>query len=232
MLLCNLVKSCVNMKLKKPMIVFLLIVTLVLLLWTIGSLLVVRNLEEPAYTILEQRTDYQIRAYDSVIVAEVAVTGDYNEGLNTGFREIADYIFGNNTTASSIAMTAPVQDSLETTPTKISMTVPVQDVEESGQRHISFVMPAQYTLETIPKPNNPQVHLKVLPRKVVAVKRFTWYPTKTRILKKKHELQESLVRDGVAQLSLPLTALYNPPASAPFILRNEIHIDVEYKKNQ
>lgn len=91
------------------------------------------------------------------IVAETTVAGGFTDGLESGFRIIADYIFGNNTSKTSIAMTTPV---LETTAEKISMTVPVISTlgEEAG-RTVSFVLPAKYTPETLPQPNNPAVNL-------------------------------------------------------------------------
>ncbi len=122
----------------------------VLGLWTIGSHIAVRSLEEPSYIVLEKRDGYEIRQYDSYIVAETEITSTYNQALNGGFSRIADYIFGNNTSKTSIAMTAPV---LETTSEKIAMTVPVTTtIGESQTRNVSFVLPSKYTLDTLPAP--------------------------------------------------------------------------------
>ena len=98
----------------------------VLVIWTLGSYLVVRNLEEPSYTVIEKRNGYEIRQYQPYIIAETEVTGSYDEATNAGFRIIADYIFGNNTAKESIAMTTPV---LEQTSEKIAMTTPIGDVQ-------------------------------------------------------------------------------------------------------
>lgn len=53
----------------------------------------VRNIEQPAYTLVERRDGYEIRDYAPYIVAEVEVTGSRTESLNQGFRLLADYIF-------------------------------------------------------------------------------------------------------------------------------------------
>lgn len=58
---------------------FVIIVLFALaLLWSIGSWLVVRTIEEPSYTVVERRDGYEIRDYAPSIVAEVEVTGSRN----------------------------------------------------------------------------------------------------------------------------------------------------------
>ena len=62
----------------------LLIVVIITLgaLWSLGSWLVVRNIEEPSYTVVEKRKGYEIRDYAPYIVAEVEVTGSRSESLS------------------------------------------------------------------------------------------------------------------------------------------------------
>lgn len=193
-------------------------------IWTIGSYLVIRNLEEPSYTVLEQRDGYEIRQYNPYIIAETEITGDYSESLNGGFQIIADYIFGNNTTKTSIAMTAPV---LEKTSENIAMTVPVINTSASEKtRIISFVLPSKYTLETLPTPNNPKVKIKEVPAKKVAALRFSWYASESRTAKKLALLEKLIVRDELDPAGTPQVAQYNPPLSAPFTRRNEILIPI------
>jgi len=195
-----------------------------LALWTIGSYLAIRNIEEPSYTVLERRVGYEIRQYDSYIVAETEITGTYQEALGGGFRLIADYIFGNNTSKTSISMTAPV---LETTSEKIAMTVPVATtVGESLNRNVSFVLPSKYTLDTLPTPNNPQVTLREVSATTVAALRFTWYATESRVEAKKALLEELITTDGYIISAPAQVAQYNPPLSMPLTRRNEILIPI------
>ncbi len=70
-----------------------LIVVGALALWSIGSWFVVRNIEEPSYTVVEQKNGYELRDYAPYIVAEVEVTGTRDQSMNQGFRLLADYIF-------------------------------------------------------------------------------------------------------------------------------------------
>jgi hypothetical protein len=55
---------------------FLIILAVALIIWSLGTLLVVRGIEEPAYILVEKRDGYEIREYSSYIVAEVEVDGD------------------------------------------------------------------------------------------------------------------------------------------------------------
>ncbi len=70
-----------------------LIIIGALILWSLGSWFVVRNIEEPSYTVVEQREGYELRDYAPYIVAEVEVSGTRGQSMNQGFRLLADYIF-------------------------------------------------------------------------------------------------------------------------------------------
>ena len=71
----------------------LIILAVALVIWITGTLLAIRVIEEPAYTLVEQRDGYEIREYASYIVAEVEVDGDMRTALSAGFRQLAGYIF-------------------------------------------------------------------------------------------------------------------------------------------
>lgn len=198
-------------------------------LWAAGSYAVIYKLEEPTYQVIETNDDYEVRTYAPYIVAETTVEGGYRDALEAGFRNVADYIFGNNTTQASIAMTTPV---LEASSREIAMTTPVLSTEtEAAQtRTIAFVLPSEYTLDTLPTPNNPAVTLREVPGQTMAALRFTWYATEGRIEKKKAALLAALLADGKVPVGLPQVAQYNPPLSMPLILRNEILIPIETPK--
>jgi len=197
-----------------------------IVLWTIGSYLAVRNLEEPKYEVVEKRDGYEIRKYSPYIVAETEVSGNFSSALNQGFSTIADYIFGNNTSNTSIAMTAPV---LENTSEKIAMTVPVLNTLENEEtRIISFVLPSKYTLATLPAPNNQKVRLTEVPERTVAVLRFSWYASEGRVNVKKAELETLLKRDNLEVAGATQVAQYNPPLSMPATRRNEILIPLNF----
>ncbi len=205
------------------------VVGVLLVVWAVGSYLVVRSIEEPAYTVLEKKDGYEVRKYAPYILAETTVTGDYVTATRSGFRIIADYIFGNNTKKESISMTTPVLESGASGKSEaIAMTVPVLETKGGDtERKIAFVLPSKYTLETLPSPNNPKVKLTQMPERTVAALRFTWYPTASRVENKKEQLKTHLARDKKVITGEIETARYNPPLSMPLTIRNEILIPIE-----
>lgn len=201
-------------------------VILLLALWALGSYLTIRNLEEPTYTVIEKRDGYEIRQYEPYIQAETTVTNNNESGLNEGFRVVADYIFGNNTSQSKIAMTAPVLEGEVSE--KIAMTVPVLDgTSKTNERTVAFVLPSEYTLESLPTPNNDAVRITSVAAQTVAARTFSWYGTPSRVANQKATLQTLLDRDDITTVGAPQAAFYNPPLSMPLLLRNEILIPIE-----
>ena len=206
---------------------FLIILLIALIIWIAGTLLAVRNIEEPKYTLIEKREGYEIREYASYIVAEVEVEGDMRTAMTSGFRQLAGYIFGGNTTKSSIAMTVPVMDTTKTSES-IAMTAPVMDtLSSSGKRIVAFTMPSEYTLETLPKPSNANIRFRRVEKSRKAVLRYTWYATEARVAAKKKTLRELLTRDGYTVKGEIISAQYNPPMSFPLLRRNEVMGDIE-----
>ncbi len=200
-----------------------------LVVWALGSYLAVRNLEEPSYTVTEKKDGYELRQYDPYIVAETVVSAsEYNRDISNGFRAVAGYIFGDNTTKEKISMTTPVLEQPGDRSEKIAMTVPVlEGSSDSATRTVAFVLPSNYTLDTLPTPNNEAVKLRAVDGRKVAALRFTWYGTPARVASKKAWLLEQLEQDGFTVVGEPQAAFYNPPLSMPLVLRNEILIEVE-----
>lgn len=195
----------------------------VFLLWVAGSAMAI---EEPKYTVIEQSGAFELRAYGPRIVAETRVSGSMDMASRAGFRLIADYIFGNNTSrtggSEKISMTAPV--TMEPKSEKISMTAPVSMEQTGEQWRMHFVMPSQYTLETLPKPNNPAVTLREVPQSNYAVIRFSGLAGEDKVATKTAELMAWLERKGISPVGKPELARYNPPWTLPFLRRNEVMV--------
>jgi len=183
-------------------------------------------IEEPTYTVIEATEAFELRAYEPMIVAETRVSGTLDEASRAGFKIIAGYIFGDNTSSSSvndkISMTAPV--SMQLQPEKINMTAPVSMQQNDGQWLVHFVMPEKYTLDTLPTPNNPAVKLRELPAHNYAVIRFSGFTGAIKVDKKITELMTWLKDKGIKPISEPEMARYNAPWSLPFMRRNEIMV--------
>lgn len=176
--------------------IFLIIIAIALTIWITGTLFVIRGIEGPSYMVIEKKDGYEIREYEAYIVAEVEVEGDMRTAMNSGFRQLAGYIFGGNTTKSSIAMIVPVMDTTKASE-NIAMTSPVMErVSNSGKRIVAFTMPSKYTLENLPKPDNENIHFRIVGKSQKAVLIYTWYATSKRVDEKKKLLNDLLIHDG------------------------------------
>lgn len=186
-------------------------------------------IEEPKFILIEKENSFELRSYQPKIIAEVHVDGDMSESSSSGFRLIADYIFGNNTTQSGksvkIAMTAPV--SVREESKKISMTAPVGIQKVMNGWKVYFVMPSQYNLDTLPTPNNAQVSIKQVPAKRCAVIRFSGFVDEDKMSQKVKELNDWIVNKNLKPINSPELARYNPPWTLPFLRRNEIMVEVD-----
>ena len=192
-------------------------------LFLIGAPLAMAT-EEPSYRVTLQAEPFEIRQYSPLIVAQVEVPGDLSEASSAGFRLIANYIFGNN-----IAVRDGGVNMAEPIPEKIAMTVPVIAEGKGDQKTwlIQFVMPKQYTLETLPKPNNPLVKLIPIGAQKLAVIRFTGFVSDEKVQEKTAELMAWIQSKNALPLGNSRLARYNPPWSIPWMRRNEILIPIE-----
>lgn len=191
--------------------------------------------EEPKFEIIAQDQDIELRRYPTIIVAEVTVTGDMDAASGQGFRAIADYIFGNNVAvnpspteaAEKIAMTAPVilAPSPTTSPTALASDSPALQGAKHWQLH--FVMPSRYTLETLPKPNNPAVVIRPVSAKTWAVLKYSGFNTEAGIQKRIDELRIWVLRQNLTAVGSPHLARYNPPWTLPMLRRNEVMLEIE-----
>jgi hypothetical protein len=192
-------------------------------LFLIGAPLAMAT-EEPSYRVTEKAEPFEIREYPPLIVAQVEVPGDLSEASSTGFRLIANYIFGNNISVRDGGLSTA-----EPAPEKIAMTVPVIAEGRGDQKTwlIQFVMPKQYTMDTLPKPNNPQIKLVAIGPQKLAVIRFTGFVGDDKVQEKTAELMAWIKSRNALPLGNPRLARYNPPWSIPWMRRNEILIPIQ-----
>jgi len=191
--------------------------------------------DEPDFQSVYEQKPFEIRHYPPLITASILVETDAQGAGNAGFRPLADYIFGNNTKREKIEMTAPVVQSpsgkRKKSSEKIDMTAPVTQTQTGdGKWRVSFIMPEKWTLETLPKPNNPDIIIEKVPAQMLAVIRFSGGMNAKRFSEREAELKDWLTgspggvsyrQDGVARY-----AFYNGPwVPGPF-KRNEIMIPV------
>lgn len=178
---------------------------------------------EPRYRLVEKHGNIEVRDYAPTIVAQVQVRGQQYEALGEGFRIIANYIFGNNVSARKVAMTAPVtqQGSQE-----IAMTAPVTQQGDGHTWQVRFIMPAGYTLETLPKPNNPAVVLEEIGSMRFAVIRFSGWAREGSLKRHTADLNSFLDARNLRTVSAATYAFYDPPWTLPFLRRNEVMVGI------
>jgi len=181
--------------------------------------------EEPDYTLVAQDGDFEIREYPALILAEIEVEGDRREASNQGFRPLANYIFGGNQPGEKIAMTAPVISA--PAGERIAMTAPVTSQPAGeGTWRVAFIMPPEWTMETLPAPDDARVSLRERPARRVAVLRFSGLLDAGRIETKLAELRAIMDERDLEPQSPPLYAAYNPPWIPGPFRRNEIWIEI------
>lgn len=185
--------------------------------------------EEPAFTVSLKDGSFEVRGYPALIAAEVTVTGTRDQASRDGFKLLAGYIFGGNTKKQSIAMTAPVVQAPSGSE-KIAMTAPVLQASVPGQSSawtVRFIMPKEYTLDTLPTPNNAKVKLVALPPTRFAAVTFSGLAREDDVALRTAELNTYLAKQGLQATAAPELARYNPPWTPWFMRRNEILIAVK-----
>jgi SOUL heme-binding protein len=186
--------------------------------------------EQPRHTVIEKVGNIEIRQYQPMLLAEVSVEGDRNQAANEGFRVLAGFIFGSNTTQKSISMTSPVTQApvanTAAASEKISMTSPVtqQRVENSDKTDrwvVSFMMPSEYTLTTLPKPKSDRIRFRMSEPERRAVIRFSGRSSESNLATHRAELEAFVKARNLQVESVPMIAYYDDPFTLPWNRRNE-----------
>jgi hypothetical protein len=177
------------------------------------TIMPINKTEEQKHSIIRKYKDFEIRFYPSATIATIKSNAKtYKELSGPGFQKLAGYIFGGNEANKKISMTTPVQ----------------MDINDSGST-MSFVMPSEYSKESLPKPNDPNVNIINTADEYVAVIRFGGYASDEDLKFYSDKLQNLLKENGIIPLGNYRFLGYNPPYQ--FVgRRNEIIVAVEWKE--
>ncbi len=192
--------------------------------------------EEVSYKVIKKYRDFELRKYDSYLVAETEVKTDFDSAANKAFGLLVGYIGGENVKKEEISMTSPVnQQSSGKEGEKIAMTSPVTQIpgsESDGEKSyiVSFVMPAKYNIKNIPDPVDPRVKIREVPSKLMAARTYSGTWSRTNYLENEKALLDALEEAGLKTVGLPIYARYDPPWTLWFNRRNEVIIEVEAPK--
>ena len=203
---------------------------LLLLLFTLSGNAAMA-IEEPVYEVLLETKYYEVRRYQPYIVAEVEVNDDFKRAGNSAFRVLAGYIFGDNEPQQEMAMTAPVESRKGV---RMNMTAPVTSQARNGDGPYTyaFVMERKYTMDTLPKPDNPDIRLVQRPGRVMAVHRYSGTWSEERYREHEKRLLDALAVDRVDITGIPVFARYDAPFTPWFLRRNEIMVEIDWKESE
>jgi hypothetical protein len=181
--------------------------------------------EQPKFDVGLKDGAFEVRRYRAYVVAEVVVSGDQGQSIQQGFRKLAAYIFGGNQGSSHIAMTAPVAQTPDGE--KIAMTSPVSQAPTSpGRWTVQFMMPSRYTLDTLPRANDPDIRFRAIPEREMAVVTFSGVARERAYREKSAMLRKWMSDHGLVAKGDPILAQYDPPLTPWFMRRNEVLIEV------
>jgi len=187
--------------------------------------------EQPRYTVVDNLGgSVEVREYQPRLAAEVLVAGGEDETRSAGFRKLAAFIFGDNRANQSIAMTAPVSQS---NAKRIAMTAPVAQTEAApGQWRVRFFMPDAYTIETLPKPTDPDIAVVEVPSETFAAIRFSGSRSPEAVRQETATLLAVVKNSEWRIAGGPEALFYDPPWTLWFLRRNEVAVRVEPRNLQ
>ncbi|MCJ8191200.1 SOUL family heme-binding protein [Sphingomicrobium aestuariivivum] len=164
-----------------------------------------RATPEPPYLVHHEEGDFEIRDYPEYWVAETTAYGDRRQAIRSGFRTLADYIFGRSHDGDTIPMTAPV----------------IEERQGGDRWTVRFVMPEGETAASLPAPPS-GVRLSEVVGQRYGVIRFSGAPGDYDLEAEELSLRGWLRDQGVQVTGGPLYAFYNSPAIPGPLRRNEL----------
>jgi hypothetical protein len=188
---------------------YLKILAAVALLIFITMEKVYTQVEQQKYTLVQKFPGFDVRYYPRTIMARYySEAKTYKEISRPGFRNLAGYIFGANSTGDKIAMTAPVHI----------------DLGENGFS-MAFVMPSEYALIDLPVPSNSEVHIEPADPVYVAVVTFGGYANDAVINEQINKLEKLLRNNNISHKGNFRFMGYNSPYKI-WNRKNEIAVEI------
>ena len=167
------------------------------------------SIEQYKYTVLKKVDGIEIRRYESALFSSVLLNqSSYEQSSNNGFRILAGYIFGGNSTGEKIAMTSPVA------------------MELGDSIKMSFMVPSSKTEKSLPSPRNQSIFFEKQASKVMAAIRFGGWASDEKIEVYKKKLTEVLNANNIKFKGNFCYLGYNPPYKI-LNRKNEIVVEVE-----
>lgn len=179
---------------------------------TIPEMLGIRVTEAPSYQIIKKDGEFEVRHYPKQLIAKITLHGmSYDYFRENAFKKLAAYIFEGHKNEEQVPMTSPV----------------LQHEDPSGAWSMSFIMPPQYTLQTAPKPKNPEIVLEEVEPYDAAAVSYAGNNKLDKIQLHKKELANWIeTQPGLQTEGHYFIAQYDAPFVLPIMKKNEILIKV------
>lgn len=170
-----------------------------------------RGYEMPAYVVEAAEAAREVRVYGPRVVAEVTVRGDRRAAVNTGFRLLAVYIFGGNQGTAKIAMTVPVE----------------QSMQGEGLWVVRFTMPAEAVAAGLPAPEDGRIVLREVSAARMVVEGFSGMPDGEDMAARAEALRGWAEGRGLRVTGGPVYAFYDAPWTPAGARLNEVAWEVQ-----
>lgn len=179
--------------------------------------------EQQPFDVVRAYDGWELRHYPEHLVAQIAVSGSFEQAGSVAFRPLVSYIGGANRSRARISMTAPVIQG-----ERIAMTAPVvQHPGEAGDYIVAFVLPSSLTAQTAPEPTDPRVQVRVVPACDAAAIRYSGRWSQSAYREHCDRLRAAISGAGLRAIGEPRFARFDPPYKPWFLRRNEVVIEVE-----
>jgi DNA gyrase inhibitor GyrI len=162
--------------------------------------------EQPVYTVASTEGEFEIRDYDTMVLAEFTKRGSYSQSVNQGYIKLEQYFLGKNAVPEAIEITAPTM---------------VRDDLASGWTTI-FYLPRGYQAETAPRPNDRRIKVVEFPPRRRAAITFHGKLNEGAMREQVAKLEAWLAARGIAHKADFTLAGYDPPWIPASRRRNEV----------
>lgn len=175
-----------------------------------GSVFGIRTAEEPQFQLLVKNGANEIRQYGAFWVVTTVASGGFDAAREEGYRRLADYLAGANSSGLVMAMTSPVMQA-----------------GIAGHWKISFVLPTKMVTLRLPAPTSELVHLEGVPTALIATQKFSGRADHDDFERQASDLRQWLRwQSDYLPAADARAAFYDPPFTIGVLRRNEIHVPV------
>ena len=168
-----------------------------------------KGIETYKYDMIKSYKGFEIRLYQKALFSYVIIPkSSYKESSSKGFRILAGYIFGGNSKEEKIAMTSPVEMTMDDSIT------------------VKFMVPKSHNIDNLPQPSDSQIAFKTEPQKYLAALTFGGFANDEVIRNKIEELTNLLEHAHINHSEEFSYMGYNPPYQFTN-RRNEVVVEID-----